>query len=118
MAEFFTMRRAVAVAVLTLALPASAVAQKRPITHEDVWLAKRLTGTAVSPDGRWVTVQVTEPAYDERDQSSDLWLIPTDGQTPPRRLTATKGSETGASWSPDSRRIAFSARRDGDDASQ
>jgi dipeptidyl aminopeptidase/acylaminoacyl peptidase len=118
MAEFLTMRQAVAVAVLTLALPSGAVAQKRPITHEDVWLAKRLSGTAVSPDGRWVAVQVTEPAYDERDQSSDLWLIPTDGQTAPRRLTATKGGETGASWSPDSRRIAFSARRDGDDAPQ
>jgi len=63
-------------------------------------------------------VQVTEPAYDERDQASDLWLIPTDGQTAARRLTATKGVETGVSWSPDSRRIVFSARRDGDDAPQ
>jgi dipeptidyl aminopeptidase/acylaminoacyl peptidase len=94
------------------------MAQTRPITHEDVWLAKRLSGMAVSPDGRWVAVQVAEPAYDERDQSSDLWLISTAAQSAPRRLTATKGGESGASWSPDSRRIAFAARREGDDAPQ
>jgi dipeptidyl aminopeptidase/acylaminoacyl peptidase len=49
---------------------------------------------------------------------SDLWLIATDGKTPPRRLTATRTGESGAAWSPDSRRIAFSARRDLDEASQ
>jgi dipeptidyl aminopeptidase/acylaminoacyl peptidase len=118
MAKLVPIRQAVTAAVLTLTLASSAVAQKRPIAHEDVWLAKRLSGAAVSPDGRWVAVQVTEPAYDDRDQSSDLWLVPTSRQSAPRKLTATKGAETGAAWSPDSRRIAFSARRDGDDTPQ
>ena len=72
----------------------------------------------VSPDGKWAAVQVTEPAYDERDQTSDLWLVPTDGRARPRRLTATRASESGAAWSADSRRIAFSSRRDGDEAPQ
>ena len=103
---------------VVLALPAVALAQKRPIAHEDVWLAKRLTTPVVSPDGRWVAVQVAEPAYDEKDQVSDLWLVPADGSAPPRRLTSTKAAESGAAWSQDSRRLAFSARREGDEAAQ
>ncbi len=110
--------RAAAVLILTLLVPTASLAQKRPITHEDVWLAKRLSGPAISPDGRWIAVQVTEPAYDEREQASDLWVIAADPKTPPRRLTATRGSESGATWSPDGRRIAFSARREGDEAAQ
>ena len=103
---------------LSLLYPAAAAAQKRPITHEDVWLARRLAAPAVSPDGRWVAVQVTEPAYDTREQVSDLWIVPADGSAPPRRLTSTKAAESGAAWSEDSRRIAFSARREGDEAAQ
>jgi dipeptidyl aminopeptidase/acylaminoacyl peptidase len=106
-------------AALALGLTAaSAAAQRRPITHEDVWLSKRLGTPVVSPDGKWAAVQVTEPAYDERDQTSDLWLVPTDGSGRPRRLTATRASESGAAWSADSRRLAFSTRRDGDEAPQ
>jgi dipeptidyl aminopeptidase/acylaminoacyl peptidase len=97
---------------------ATAAAQKRPISHEDVWLAKRLSAPVLSPDGKWAAVQVVEPAYDERDQASDLWLVPADGSAPPRRLTATRAGETGAAWSADSKRIAFSTRRDGDETPQ
>src|SRR5689334_9718940 len=79
---------ALALAVL---IPAAASAQKRAITHEDVFTAKRLGSPAVSPDGRWAVFQVTEPAYDEKDQTSDVWIAATDGSAPPRRLTATRG---------------------------
>ena len=48
---------------VTAAVAAEPVA-KRPISHEDVWLMKRLGTPALSPDGRWVVVPVTEPAYD------------------------------------------------------
>jgi dipeptidyl aminopeptidase/acylaminoacyl peptidase len=106
-------------AVLVLALVgAPAAAQKRAITHEDVWLSKRLGAPVLSPDGKWAAVQVTDPSYTETEQSSDLWLVATDGSTPPRKLTASRGGESGAVWSPDGKRIAFSARRDGDESSQ
>ncbi|MEZ5459611.1 MAG: S9 family peptidase [Steroidobacteraceae bacterium] len=90
----------------------------RVLTHEDLWLMPRVGGPRVSPDGRWVVVSVTEPAYDPTAQRSDLWLLPSDGSEPARRLTGTAGREADIAWSPDSRSIAFSARRDGDDASQ
>jgi dipeptidyl aminopeptidase/acylaminoacyl peptidase len=93
----------------------SAQSSKLPISHEDVWLMKRIGTPAVSPDGRWAVVSVSEPSYDEKDQSSDLWIAATDGGTPPRRLTATKAAESGTAWSPDGARIAFATRRDGDE---
>jgi dipeptidyl aminopeptidase/acylaminoacyl peptidase len=88
------------------------------ITHESMWLTKRVGSPAVSPDGRWVAFQVTEPSYTAGEQVSDLWIAPSDGSAQPRRLTHTRAGESGAAWSPDSRRVAFSARRDGDDAAQ
>jgi len=91
---------------------------KPPLTHEALWTMKRVGAPAPSPDGRWVVFQLTEPAYDEKDQVSDLWIAPADGSAPPRRITSTKGAENGAAWSPDSRRLAFSAKREGDEANQ
>jgi dipeptidyl aminopeptidase/acylaminoacyl peptidase len=91
---------------------------RRPITHEDVWLMKRVGAPVPGPDGKWVVFSVVEPAYDEKDQVSDLWIVPADGSAKPRRLTFTKGGESGATWSPDSRVIAFSAKREGDEVNQ
>jgi dipeptidyl aminopeptidase/acylaminoacyl peptidase len=104
--------------VLILLTPLAVAAQARPVAHEDVWLSKRLGAPTLSPDGRLAVFQVNEPAYDDREQVSDLWIVPTDGSAPPRRLTATRGGESGAAWSPDGRRIAFSARREGDEVAQ
>src|SRR3989442_6088594 len=102
-------------AVIGLPLAAQ---QRHTITHEDVFLMKRVGSPAISPDGRWVVFTVTEPSYTEGEQVSDLWLVPTDGSAEPRRLTNTKAGESGVDWSPDSRRIAFSAKREGDDGAQ
>jgi dipeptidyl aminopeptidase/acylaminoacyl peptidase len=89
----------------------------RPVTHEDLWTMRRLGTPATSPDGRWAIVAVTEPAYKEEETVSDLWLVAVDGETEPRRLTATKDAEDGVDWSPDGTRIAFGAKR-GEDVSQ
>jgi dipeptidyl aminopeptidase/acylaminoacyl peptidase len=107
--------RLLSLLVFLLAVPGYA---KRPITHEDVWTMKRVGPPAVSPDGRYAVVSVTEPAYDEAKQSSDLWLITLDESAPPRRITSTKGGESGAVFSPDSKRLAFAAKREGDDEPQ
>lgn len=105
---------------LAIAIPVRAqrTSPKRPITHEDVWLMKRVGAPVPSPDGKWVVFSVIEPAYDEREQVSDLWIVPGDGSSAPRRLTSSKSGESGAVWSPDSRKLAFAARRDGDEAGQ
>jgi dipeptidyl aminopeptidase/acylaminoacyl peptidase len=117
----FNRNFALVLAIAVMA-PASAISQtaspKRPISHESMWLMKRIGAPVPSPDGKWVVFSVTEPAYDDKDQSTDLWIASTDSKTPPRRLTSTRGGESGPDWSPDSRRIAFSAKREGDETSQ
>lgn len=91
---------------------------KVPLTHEAMWMLKRVGAPIPSPDGKWVVFSLVEPAYDEKDQVSDLWIVPTDGSAKPRRLTSTKSGESGVAWSPDSRQIAFSAKREGDEVNQ
>jgi len=100
-------------------IAASAFAQtKQPLTHEALYLMKRVGSPAPSPDGKWVVFSVTEPSYDEKEQVADLWIVPADGSAKPRRLTFSKASESDVAWAPDSRRIAFSTKRDGDEANQ
>ncbi len=79
---------------------------------------KRTGEPVVSPDGRSIVFQLTEPDYDPAKQISDLWIVPSDGSAAPRRLTATKAAETGAAWSPDGTRLAFVSRREGDESPQ
>jgi dipeptidyl aminopeptidase/acylaminoacyl peptidase len=102
----------------SLLLLCATLSAKAPITHEDVWLMKRVGPPLPSPDGKWVAFSLVEPAYDEKAQVTDLWIVPTDGSAKPRRLTSTRAAETNPAWSPDARRLLFSTRREGDEASQ
>jgi dipeptidyl aminopeptidase/acylaminoacyl peptidase len=44
--------------------------------------------------------------------------VPSDGSEAPHRLTSTKVGESDIAWSPDSQRIAFVTKREGDDVNQ
>ncbi|MGC1304076.1 MAG: S9 family peptidase [Caulobacteraceae bacterium] len=112
---------AVAVGLMT---PLMAAAQAPPstgktlITHEKLWMAKRVGNPVASPDGKWVVYSMVEPSYDPDKAVSDLWLVPTDGHAAPRRITNTRAGENGVAWSPDSRSIAFATKREGDTVEQ
>ncbi|MFL5480060.1 MAG: TolB family protein, partial [Gemmatimonadaceae bacterium] len=115
------MRRPLVVSAMVMVSVATAVGQqpsRHTITHEDVFLMKRVGSPAVSPDGKWTVFSVTEPSYDESKTVSDLWIVPSDGSATPRRLTSTKAGESGVEWSPDGRRIAFATRREDDSTAQ
>ena len=58
---------------LVVLLPAllcsqKAFSQKRPVTHEDIWMMKRTGEPVVSPDGRSIVFSLTEPDYDPAKQ--------------------------------------------------
>ena len=76
---------------------------------------KRVGQPVPSPDGRWVAYLVVSPAYDPKDQEADLWISPADGSAGSRQITRGKGAPAGAAWSRDSQRLAFAAKREGDE---
>jgi dipeptidyl aminopeptidase/acylaminoacyl peptidase len=98
--------------------PAQSAPSPRAITHEALWMMKRVGAPAVSPDGRWVVYSVVEPSYEADKSVSDLWLVSADGLKAPRRITNTKAAEGDVVWSPDSGSIAFVTKRETDDAEQ
>ena len=104
--------------LLLLAGGVAAAAALKPISHEALWMMKRVGAPVVSPDGKWAVYSVNEPSYEADKAISDLWLVNTDGSKTPRRITHTKAPEGGVTWSPDSSSIAFVTKREGDDASQ
>ncbi len=113
--------RAALIAVLAgspLPLAAQGPPAAQPLTHDALWMMKRVGAPTLSPDGRWVVVPVVEPSYDEKKEVSDLWIVPADGSARPRRLTSSKAAESGAAWSLDSRRVAFTSKREDDDVAQ
>ena len=105
-------------AIFTSASAVAQTAARQPLTHESMMLMKRVGAPALSPDGKWVVFPVTEPSYDLAQQTSDLWIAATSGDSKPRRLTSTRSGESDITWAPDSRRIAFSAIRDRDETNQ
>src|SRR5579862_5649173 len=84
---------------------------KHPLTLEDVWQVQRLGKSALSPDGKWVAVEVTTYSMEENNSTSEIWLLSTDGNTP-RKLTNAKGKNSAPVWSPDSKTVAFVSKRD------
>ena len=110
---------AAAMAAAWLAAPQlSAATAKAPITHEALWMMKRVGAPIVSPDGKWVLFSMVEPSYEPDKAVTDLWLVPAAGGQAPRRITNTRGAESDPVWSSDSRSIAFGAKREGDEAPQ
>lgn len=85
---------------------------KRPITVEDLWKVQRLGKPAISPDGKWVAIEVTSYDMDKNDSQSQIWLLSTDGKTQ-KQLTTFQGKNSGPVWSPDGKWIAFVSKRIG-----
>jgi dipeptidyl aminopeptidase/acylaminoacyl peptidase len=107
------------ISIASLIVGAIALADElRPVTHEDVWLMKRLGTPVVSPDGTKAVVSVEEPSYEEDGAVSDLWLLDIVSSKAPLRLTSSPEGESDVDWSPDGSKIAFSAAREEEQPAQ
>ena len=108
------MRRQI-LSLLVLVLSACCFGQpaKRPMTFEDMMHMKRLGGTAVSPEGKWLGYSVTTVDLDQNTRTMELWLQQISGGEP-RKLDAGKPGDDGLEFSPDNKHILFLNGRDGD----
>jgi Tol biopolymer transport system component len=91
----------------TLAQPAS----KRTLSLEDYYRVESVSSPAMSPDGRRVAFVRSVILEEENQQHSEIWIAPSDGSAPPRRLTSPAFSASGPQWSPDGTLLAFTSRR-------
>ena len=96
-------------------LAASAFAPAAERTHDvvpaDYFTLATITDIALSPDGS--KVAYTEARWDEADglRKSNLWLVATDGKSPPRRLTGDRANDRSPHWSADGKAVYVLANR-------
>ncbi len=88
-----------------------AAAARRPMTVEDLWAMERVANPTLTPDGRWVAFVVTTFSLADNKSQSNLWLVASDGNTPPRRLTWHTGRDSSPTFSPDGQFLAFVSKR-------
>jgi dipeptidyl aminopeptidase/acylaminoacyl peptidase len=98
---------------LAIALFTSACALAAGVPSIDEALSmKSVSGAQISPDGKYVAYSVQSTDWEQNEFVSQIWIAVT--ATGERyQLTSGKKSSTGAQWSPDSRRLAFTSDRDG-----
>jgi dipeptidyl aminopeptidase/acylaminoacyl peptidase len=93
-------------------LTLAAVAQnKQPVTVTDMLKIKSIGNVTLSRDGSKAAFTVTsvEPDGDSKldyKYVTQIWMVPTDGTTPPRQLT-TKENSSQPVFSPDGKQLVF-----------
>ncbi|MFO0936863.1 MAG: S9 family peptidase [Gemmataceae bacterium] len=91
--------RAAVPLLLVLCFPFAAFAEPpRSITVDDYFSVAMITQVAMSPDGK--RVAFVEARWDTADDTrrTDLWVVGTDGKSPPRRLTFDRANDRNPKW--------------------
>ncbi len=78
----------------------------RPITSRDLYQLKWVADPRISPDGSLAAYTLVTVAEKGDRYETSLWVVSTDGQSAPRRLTAGP-RDRAPRWSPDGQTIAF-----------
>ncbi len=87
------------------------------MTFEDMMAMKRLGGTAVSPDGKWLAYAVTIVNLAQNTKTAELWLQaiadPTSGSSAPFKVAVAQPNDSAIQFASDGKRILFLSSREG-----
>ncbi len=85
----------------------------RTLQPEDIVGMKGLSGSVISPDGKWAAFVRTVPVLEteKSEYRGHIWLVSTDGGEP-FQLTNGPNGDSNPQWAPDSTQLAFVSRRD------
>ncbi len=89
-----------------------AMAQKRPLTADDVYNIKDVRDPQRSPDGKWVAYVVSHAIKDTDKNDSDIWMASWDGSQE-IQLTSSPDNESQPKWSTDNKYLSFVSARQG-----
>jgi dipeptidyl aminopeptidase/acylaminoacyl peptidase len=84
---------------------------KRGITPEDYYAFEFLSDARIAPGGKQIAFVSTRIDQNRNRRNSSIWIVSTDGQSAPRRLTAEGFNATSPRWSPDGTQLAFLSAR-------
>jgi len=99
------MRRAFICTTVGVILLAVATAESRAqsagraLTIEDYYRVLEVGAPQMSPDGRWVAYTVSRKIEATNGDSSEVWLVATDGAGAPRRVSGVGSHATNPQWS-------------------
>jgi dipeptidyl aminopeptidase/acylaminoacyl peptidase len=85
---------------------------KHPFTFEDMMKLKRVSGPAISPDGRWVLFSAIDVDLAANKKTPHLWIVPLAGGEA-RQITFSPTGEDRGRFSPDGRKFLFTSPRAG-----
>src|SRR5262245_64243448 len=91
MSAISVVRRGILPFVLVAATAAGLSAQSpngRPLSIEDYYRVKTVGSPDLSPDGKWVAFTVSTRVEATNDNTSEVWLVPSDASSPARRVSA------------------------------
>ena len=96
------------------AAPPAATAAKRAFEPADWYKLKTVAAPAMSPDGKYVAVQVTSVVEAKNARMSEIWVVATapDGGAPVR-FSAPGFDSTAPRFSPDSTHVIYTSTRPG-----
>ena len=84
---------------------------QRALSLEDYYNQQAVGSLDLSPDGLWVAFVKTRILEQDNRRHSEVWLVPSSGARPPRRITSPSFSSSNPGWSPDGKLLSFSSRR-------